>query len=430
MDIYAAISLSMFHISLAFGIYVLLLDSRNRVHRWFFLLALSEGLWNFFTIFVFSADTVETLWPRFRIGATFGIFFVSNILPFVLILTRARQGRWWIPLNYLLSLPVHYRNWTSFLVFERIEKVGSTWVFHPALYSIGVQYWILYSHGSIIISLILLYRWWKRADTERFRRQSRIVFYSLLLFFIGGSANDLIIAHRLGIPVISPFYFIIFLAGTWYAIVKYRFLSITHKTVCKDILENMDVAVLLLDPELRIMMINKQAQRLLEHRQVDVIGEQVARVLGDDTLLKEGFRRLLEGRIEKLSYTMQVPRRDELLGLQITLSLVRDWMGELLGVLLIGQEIKGLKQFMSRFHLTWREWEIIQQVLSGATNRSIAEHLQIKERTVKSHVTHIYNKLGIRNRVELLKLIENANLPYESPLKRIEKPLLRVKASN
>jgi len=250
----------------------------------------------------------------------------------------------------------------------------------------------------------------------------------MLLFFVGASANDLLIAYRVGIPVISPFYFVIFLAGTWYAIVKYRFLSITHKTVCKDILENMNVAVLLLDPGLRIMMINKRAQALLQKSMEEVIGKDITTVIGDDTLLREGFRRLLEGKLEKLSYMVQVPRTNELEGLELTLSLVRDWMGELLGVLLIGQEVRGLKQFLHRFHLTWREWEIIQQVLSGATNKCIADHLSITERTVKSHVTHIYNKLGVRNRVELLKMIKDSNLPFESYPSKSMQPLLRAKA--
>jgi DNA-binding NarL/FixJ family response regulator len=40
-------------------------------------------------------------------------------------------------------------------------------------------------------------------------------------------------------------------------------------------------------------------------------------------------------------------------------------------------------------------------VAGGADNLKIAAHLQIAERTVKSHVTQLYRKLGAENRTQL-----------------------------
>ena len=48
--------------------------------------------------------------------------------------------------------------------------------------------------------------------------------------------------------------------------------------------------------------------------------------------------------------------------------------------------------------LTGREREIAQDVASGLSNREIASGRHITERTVKSHLTRIFRKLGIRNR--------------------------------
>lgn len=48
--------------------------------------------------------------------------------------------------------------------------------------------------------------------------------------------------------------------------------------------------------------------------------------------------------------------------------------------------------------LSVREIEILQALESGATNREIAAQLFISEATVKTHLVHIYTKLGVDNR--------------------------------
>jgi DNA-binding NarL/FixJ family response regulator len=53
------------------------------------------------------------------------------------------------------------------------------------------------------------------------------------------------------------------------------------------------------------------------------------------------------------------------------------------------------------FGLTRRELEIVRAVIAGCTNKEIAERSAISENTVKSHLAHIFNKLGASNRVEL-----------------------------
>ena len=50
--------------------------------------------------------------------------------------------------------------------------------------------------------------------------------------------------------------------------------------------------------------------------------------------------------------------------------------------------------------LTAREIEILQELASGATNRDLARVLFISEATVKTHLVHIYDKLGVENRTQ------------------------------
>ena len=53
------------------------------------------------------------------------------------------------------------------------------------------------------------------------------------------------------------------------------------------------------------------------------------------------------------------------------------------------------------FGLTRRELDILNAVVSGETNRVMAARFSISENTVKRHLTQIFDKVGVSNRIEL-----------------------------
>ena len=52
-------------------------------------------------------------------------------------------------------------------------------------------------------------------------------------------------------------------------------------------------------------------------------------------------------------------------------------------------------------NLTRRELQVIGAVVDGATNRDIGKSLGLSEQTVKNHLSHIYDKIGVSSRLEL-----------------------------
>lgn len=52
--------------------------------------------------------------------------------------------------------------------------------------------------------------------------------------------------------------------------------------------------------------------------------------------------------------------------------------------------------------LSLREEDVVRCVVLGLRNAEIARELQITEETVKTHLNHIFRKLGVRDRVELV----------------------------
>jgi len=62
-----------------------------------------------------------------------------------------------------------------------------------------------------------------------------------------------------------------------------------------------------------------------------------------------------------------------------------------------------------RVLLSPREEEISQLVAEGMSNREVSRTLKITESTVKNSIFHIFEKLGISNRVELARYVNGAS---------------------
>jgi DNA-binding NarL/FixJ family response regulator len=74
------------------------------------------------------------------------------------------------------------------------------------------------------------------------------------------------------------------------------------------------------------------------------------------------------------------------------------------------KELKATRRQMKAFGLTQREIEIVKAVMAGSSTKGIAERSSISQNTVKSHLAHIFNKMGVSNRVELVQFAAHHRL--------------------
>jgi DNA-binding NarL/FixJ family response regulator len=84
------------------------------------------------------------------------------------------------------------------------------------------------------------------------------------------------------------------------------------------------------------------------------------------------------------------------------------WIGQEMLRRLVGgtSRILGARSIAQQKHewssvLSDRETQVACLVASGASNREIAEKLSITERTVKAHLSAVFEKLGLRDRLQL-----------------------------
>jgi len=60
--------------------------------------------------------------------------------------------------------------------------------------------------------------------------------------------------------------------------------------------------------------------------------------------------------------------------------------------------------------LSVREREIVRQLLTGSKNKEIAAALSISEKTVKNHLSNVFDKLGVKDRLELAVMVHTQKL--------------------
>jgi DNA-binding NarL/FixJ family response regulator len=65
--------------------------------------------------------------------------------------------------------------------------------------------------------------------------------------------------------------------------------------------------------------------------------------------------------------------------------------------------------------LTWRERETVELVAEGLSNKAIAARLGVSVRTVEGHLNHVFTKLGVESRTELVRFVLTQGLLTSTP---------------
>ena len=291
--------------------------------------------------------------------------------------------------------------------------------------------WAVYASVCWLAPLGLYIRYYRSARLNRERKQG-----AFLIFWIIGTILIVIGEYFASsgieswtLPPLSPVILSIWIAVLVYAIWKYGFLKLSPHLLAEEILDSIEDLVLLYGIDGARVYANRKALTVLDPgrsvvvRSPDPLSPRVTPYLDEVPTWKPGepekqFRVRIPS-VHPQEDSRGVPAHDETASgepdgngdgasgvlLHTRAKPVFDRFNDPLGLLVSASVVPRFQDRLQAYDLTDREAEIIEYLVSGWTVARTAAALQIAERTVKSHITHIYAKLGVRNRVELTNML-------------------------
>ena len=240
----------------------------------------------------------------------------------------------------------------------------------------------------------------KNAVSNREKRQAAILLGGFSVYFVSQAVQPLL--PRATAPSLLVYPLFAYIVSLCYAALRYRFLAPRPSPMTEDLIAHISDAVFLLDADFAVAHSNPAAERLAAAGPLR--GKPFASLVRGGA---EAARRLKTFQSSaELSFGLRLAfaREGNDAAATCYLSKVKDRFGDLVGILAIAKELPGRREFQDRFRITGREMQVVDLILSGAANQAIGEALGISERTVEAHCLHVYNKLDVRNKTELVKL--------------------------
>jgi DNA-binding CsgD family transcriptional regulator len=260
----------------------------------------------------------------------------------------------------------------------------------------------------------LFYRQKTSLNREKKQATLLVIMIIIIIFLVLSEYYLLPIVPGWRIPSQSPLIFSFWIGTMVYAIWKYGFLRISPEMLTEKILDSVEDLVLLYSAEGEVVYKNRRAKEFLgeaaltrgSFRPLD----QAVRPIFD---IKSSWKvdspeKLITLKISGIvspNITKTHPGKEKWETVKFRLKPLLDKFGDPLGVLVSGTVLPKFKDLLKDFHLSLREQEVLEYIMAGWTIGKTAETLFITERTVKAHISSIYEKTGAGNRLELANLV-------------------------
>ncbi len=384
---------------LFFGLYIISQATKDKRIRPLFYLCIFSSAWSCCYIIYYLSSELYTkeIWQRFIFAGmlvfTFVLFFFIKYVGLIKnkkTLTLISFAIWLPPLIY---------------VYKSISENAVARDFPYGFWYLYVQILTtIYNLAGMV--LIVVYH--IKHKTNKSRRQTIILLVSAFVLMTISWILDYYFGFKTMLNI-RPFWLLVWVGILSYTIKKYRFITVKPDFINRDISENIEEGIILFDPDMKIIFTNSAAQRLLNAEDKESI--QLQDFIPERHLLDEEFSKL-KGSNESSFRTriyLTPAGTDQKVPVDIKMKKVIDDYKDISGFLMIITRAKSIEHLKALYKITDRELQIVLQLATGKTNKEIADYFRLTLKTVETHITSIYSKLLINNRIELINILSEYN---------------------
>ncbi len=298
-----------------------------------------------------------------------------------------------------ISTIIDYR-----IIVKEFIQTRFGWSMVPDSSSVFFMFTVLLALLYLAVVLFLLLSWRIRAKTNKIKKQSTMMLLGYIPFiavFIFDAAPKLLGNNNLF--VFTPVVFLLWLISVKYAFERYKFLDLSPQVAIDQIINLVNEMVILADKNGRISYYNHAAEPIFDTNSTKPVNI-------DDILPDIHLRDFIKNDdippANVAEYSVQLKGQDEVFTNHILIvKKYYDEFNDLSGFIFIIRQSDKLDAICSRYAITSREKEILTLVASGKSNKEISETLFISLDTVKKHIYHIFEKLKLNNRNQLIFML-------------------------
>ncbi|TVR06823.1 MAG: hypothetical protein EA403_00410 [Spirochaetaceae bacterium] len=399
--------------SFLLGYLVVRRDPASRARQAFLLVSAFLGIWAITAVFALSTVELAVFRRLFLIGSLFQLLHFGAFLHFALAVTDSAPRRY--PLVYLVYLPCVL----STTLFWLHEDYVSDFIFVNGAWQLNHQYgsaaffsMLALWFGYYVPATIVYFQRASVSPTAREKRVFHILGFSVVLLVAVTFIEVVIVPLLFRVPSQGSvlLFKLIWLLCFGYLVDRFHFLTAPPRLEDIALTAFPGYVVVVTDLRRTVYRMNQEAANLFGVASDSQQGEPVDRLFPGGMQLCELIDARTAGGPASISMVLDLGNHESSRGLiDLKASALRDTTGNRIGYLFIGRPVIGAQRSDLIAGITRRETEIIEQILTGRSNAAIADLLSISERTVKTHITHIFDKLGIENRIQLYGLLKDHN---------------------
>ncbi|HEY5590120.1 MAG TPA: PAS domain S-box protein [Paludibacter sp.] len=339
-----------FLVCLYLAVFVLYRDHKSILNQTTSVLMLCFALWNFGDIIIQNPDPTITesmvsVWQN--IAAVGWLSFSSAILSFSLVFSNREnflKKKWFLLLLILLPLFFLYKQFTNCLTVNPVRKpYGWSYEWADTIWTyLFFSYYFLFT----LTSILLIYFHGRKTKKIHKKKQAKIIVSSISASLLVGTLFDVVIPElgKYSFPTIADLFVFVFALGLFYAIVKFRFLTITPSTASENIISSMDELLILLNKEGNILTVNKATLNSLQYQQNELLGKPVTMLLQENNMNKNILERITNEEVIKNNDINLQTKNGEIVPIIYSASPLRNEDGMILGTVFIARDITEHKQ--------------------------------------------------------------------------------------
>lgn len=408
MNPLACLSFFTFSFYLFVGLYVISQDRYSRLNLSIFWLCLVLGWWALFYSFVYYQNIWPSVWFWYKLASFGWLFAPPAVVHFTM--TFARRYEWLDRKRnlVLLYLPAFFFFICSVIFhFDVSGFLYENGVVYEMVNKKSPLYWLynIYYFVCLFLGFVFVYLWGRKSTLSFEKKQARII-------LVGGSAAFLLMVLSNVVmpllklkllPSIAPSFLMIWVVTIWYAMNRYKLLSLSAEVAADEILANIVDVVFLTDRDGRITRANRSAQIILGYQPWDLVGKRLESVLipDDHKLGSEDGSEVSSLHTTRITWEMEcLTKTGERLPFTLYTSPVHNPAGQHVGNIVVGKDLRMIKRLEEEI------WTRRQAEAELAKNNEQLES-KVRERTRELEIYATMDSLsGVYNRRSGLLLLE------------------------